>query len=488
MAVSLIIRGLFALDTELGIDEVYYLTYARYPDLSHFDHPPFVGWLIQLSTFNLKFSSELAIRFFPLLLGTFNIFLIFKIISGLANERAGLIGALMFSGSIYASLIAGVFIMPDSAMMTFILAAIWSMCAIVVSEARVRIYWIYFGIFVGMAMLSKVHSGFLWLGMILFILSKRPNWLTRVNLYLGGILTVAVISPIIVWNLQNDFASFAFHSNRVNEIREFHFDYLLQEILGGILYNGPFNWFMIVIAVSYMIRRRFAVSSSIDRLFLLTTLPLILVFIGVACWNKTLPHWSAPAFTLLIIPTAIFAERRMRRALILSLASVVLFLVAALIGDYVINNYSMADNAERIEKVGRKDFTLDMFGWKQAGDEFRELKVQLETEGRIQKDIPIIITRWFPGAHIDHYIARTYGSEVRAIGDLDDLHKYAWIEKDKAPLTKGGEAIFITTSHLYTDPMEQKSFTQQELLATIPIYKNGGIVEYFFVYKVRVVC
>jgi 4-amino-4-deoxy-L-arabinose transferase-like glycosyltransferase len=472
----------------LGIDEVYYLTYARYPDLSHFDHPPFVGLLIQLSTFNLKFSSELAIRFFPLLLGTFNIFLIFKIISGLANERAGLIGALMFSGSIYASLIAGVFIMPDSAMMTFILAAIWSMCAIVVSEARVRIYWIYFGIFVGMAMLSKVHSGFLWLGMILFILSKRPNWLTRMNLYLGGILTVAVISPIIVWNLQNDFASFAFHSNRVNEIREFHFDYLLQEILGGILYNGPFNWFMIVIAVSYMIRRRFAVSSSIDRLFLLTTLPLILVFIGVACWNKTLPHWSAPAFTLLIIPTAIFAERRMRRALILSLASVVLFIVAALIGDYVINNYSMADNAERIEKVGRKDFTLDMFGWKQAGDEFRELKVQLETEGRIQKDIPIIITRWFPGAHIDHYIARTYGSEVRAIGDLDDLHKYAWIEKDKAPLTKGGEAIFITTSHLYTDPMEQKSFTQQELLATIPIYKNGVIVEYFFVYKVSVVC
>ena len=65
---------------------------------------------------------------------------------------------------------------------------------------------------------------------------------------------------------------------------------------------------------------------------------------------------------------------------------------------------------------------------------------------------------------------------------------YAWIEKDKAPLTKGGEAIFITTSHLYTDPMEHKSFTQQELLATIPIYKNGGIVEYFFVYKVSVVC
>jgi hypothetical protein len=229
------------------------------------------------------------------------------------------------------------------------------------------------------------------------------------------------------------------------------------------------------------------VSSSIDRLFLLTTLPLILVFIGVACWNKTLPHWSAPAFTLLIIPTAIFAERRIRRALLLSLASVVLFLLAALLGDYVINNYSMADKAERIEKVGRKDFTLDMFGWRQAGEEFRELKVQLETEGKIQKDSPIIITRWFPGAHIDHYIATGSGSEVRALGDLDNLHKYVWIENGKVPLRMWSEAFFITTSHLYTDPMTQKLLTQQELLATIPIYKNGAVVEYFFVYKVMVV-
>jgi len=45
--VSLACRGFIAGMIELGNDEVYYLTYARFPDLSHFDHPPMVGLVIQ---------------------------------------------------------------------------------------------------------------------------------------------------------------------------------------------------------------------------------------------------------------------------------------------------------------------------------------------------------------------------------------------------------------------------------------------------------
>ncbi|HSG68384.1 MAG TPA: hypothetical protein VK994_06745, partial [Bacteroidales bacterium] len=54
---SLIVRGFLAAFLEFGNDEVYYWTYALYPDLSHFDHPPMVGFLIQLSTLDLLFDS-----------------------------------------------------------------------------------------------------------------------------------------------------------------------------------------------------------------------------------------------------------------------------------------------------------------------------------------------------------------------------------------------------------------------------------------------
>ena len=44
LAVSEIMRAFFAGFVELGNDEVYYLTYARFPALSHFDHPPMWAW------------------------------------------------------------------------------------------------------------------------------------------------------------------------------------------------------------------------------------------------------------------------------------------------------------------------------------------------------------------------------------------------------------------------------------------------------------
>ncbi|MCK9271867.1 MAG: hypothetical protein M0P50_15635, partial [Bacteroidales bacterium] len=49
---SVLLRGLLSWWLELGNDEVYYWTYARYPALSHFDHPPMVGFFIQAFSFN----------------------------------------------------------------------------------------------------------------------------------------------------------------------------------------------------------------------------------------------------------------------------------------------------------------------------------------------------------------------------------------------------------------------------------------------------
>ncbi|HCT70866.1 MAG TPA: glycosyl transferase, partial [Bacteroidales bacterium] len=57
--------------------EVYYINYALYPDLSHFDHPPMVGWLIQLFSLNLLFDSELFIRLGAVVAGTLNTWLMY---------------------------------------------------------------------------------------------------------------------------------------------------------------------------------------------------------------------------------------------------------------------------------------------------------------------------------------------------------------------------------------------------------------------------
>ena len=94
--VSAIIRAIIAQLIDFGNDEVYYWTYALYPALSHFDHPPMLGWLIQIFTFNLSFDSELFIRMGSIILGMANTWFIYIIAIKLKNHQAGLFTVFLY--------------------------------------------------------------------------------------------------------------------------------------------------------------------------------------------------------------------------------------------------------------------------------------------------------------------------------------------------------------------------------------------------------
>ncbi len=95
LAISFLCRSVIAALTELGNDEVYYWTYAAFPDWSHFDHPPLVGWIIQLFTMNLRVDSAFALRLPALVLGTFNTWMIYRLGVSLRNPRTGWYAALL---------------------------------------------------------------------------------------------------------------------------------------------------------------------------------------------------------------------------------------------------------------------------------------------------------------------------------------------------------------------------------------------------------
>lgn len=121
---SLIIRAISSLLVELGNDEVNYWLYAVYPDLSHFDHPPMIGDLINIFTLNLTFQSEFFIRLASIIIGVINTILIFLIARKLKDETAGFYSALLYNASIYCFVIAGIFIMPDTPLILFWLITI----------------------------------------------------------------------------------------------------------------------------------------------------------------------------------------------------------------------------------------------------------------------------------------------------------------------------------------------------------------------------
>ena len=119
IAFSTTVRLILGDNLQLGNDEVYYWTYAKYPDWSHFDHPPMVGFLIQLFTFDLYFHSELALRLGTIILGSVSTYLIFLIGKEIYDEASGLIASILYTISTYGFIISGLFIMPDAPLVFF---------------------------------------------------------------------------------------------------------------------------------------------------------------------------------------------------------------------------------------------------------------------------------------------------------------------------------------------------------------------------------
>ena len=190
LVISVLVRGFLAAFIEFGNDEVYYWTYAMYPDWSHFDHPGMVGWIMQIFSLNLLFHSEFALRLSSIIFMTLDTFIIYKIGCLVKNKLAGFYAALLYTASFYCFVITGVFIMPDTPLMLFTLRAIGCFLSAFRGEAEKSVkHYVLAGLFTGLALLSKYSAGFIWVGVGLYILLYDRKQLKNKYLYLSILIS-----------------------------------------------------------------------------------------------------------------------------------------------------------------------------------------------------------------------------------------------------------------------------------------------------------
>ncbi len=495
---SVVVRAFFAWILELENDEVYYWTYAVYPDWSHFDHPPMVGWMMRLFSMNLHFTGELFLRMSAVLLGGVNTYLIYLIGKHLDGRLAGLYAAMLYNTSVYCFVIAGIFILPDTPQLFFWLAALWFLLTALPADnidKQAKKRMLLAGFFIGLAMLSKYTSVFLWAGAGLYILFYNRKWLSSPALYFSKLITLLLFLPVIIWNVQNHFISFTFHSRRVSFWGDgLRPDYFFTELFGEILYNNPVNFVIIVLALFALWRRKFRMNPEQRKILLLTGLPLIMLFLFFALFRRTLPHWTGPAYLGLTLIAAVWLAEKTKRSGrnilfpgAIVAAAVLLLLTLSLGLTEIRYGIFTASREENPENLGHNDFTLDMYGWRQFSDKFSALYRADVRSGNIDKDAPVLSYRWFPAAHLDYYVAYPNHIDLLVFGDLEKIHKYAWINRQRKPLQPGMDAWFITPSRDFKAP--QPLFGQYfETIGQpdiIRIYKGKKHVENFFVYKLR---
>ena len=498
IVISTSIRLFLAAALELGNDEVYYWTYALYPDLSHFDHPPMVGLVIKLFTLNGLLKDDFFMRLGPIVFSALNTWLIFVLVRKISDERAGLYAAILYNSSIYFSIISGFAIIPDAPLILFWLLSLTLIVDVLPAykiDREARWKMILFGVYAGLAILSKYQGVFIWLGALLFIFIYNRKWLMDYSLYIAGLTSLIILSPIVLWNFQNDFITFSFHGERVAPAFGIRLDYLGRELLGQIAYQNPLNFIVFIPMGIALLKRESFMDPHLKWILILNGLPLWLTFTGFSLFRSTLPHWTGPSFLPVIMIAAMYWSSRFKEIGVTSrmlwpvrilLPSYFLIAVLAL-AVYLVNHSPFHFGKDDSVLMGENDFTQDMYGWREIGNSFRQIADEEEKRGKMPYNAGVISFRWFPGAHLDFYAAYPANRDLFLIGSLTDIHKYAWINEARGSLIKGRDYYYIAPSNYYRDPHKifEHYFNRIEAIDTIKIERGGEIMRYAFMFRMK---
>jgi 4-amino-4-deoxy-L-arabinose transferase-like glycosyltransferase len=490
---SSLLRIWVAASLELGNDEVYYQTYAQQLQWNYFDHPPMVAVLIRIFTLNLYFQNEFFIRLGSILCAAAGTWLIFLIGRNIQQERTGWIAAFLYNTSFYTSIIAGTFILPDSPQVLFWLMSMYLMIRTLeypTANKKQSVYFILLGIGIGLCIMSKIHGVFLWLGFGAYIIFHRRDLLKLPMLWISGIISIGIIYPIYYWNQLNHFITYNYHQGRI------HFlgsgpdpDQLLQQVLGSVFYSNPVNFVIYILAITAILKGKMTILPKVYPLLLWLSLPLILVLLWTSLFNETLPHWSGPAYLSLMLLAACWLDEKTNGAVYSKwLRTAGWFYVGVVvIGVTGIHYLPFRIGSTEEKNLGKGDITLDMDGWHSFAIRFDSLYRSDVANNLMKENATIISDYWFPAGHLDHYCGIPYHHNLLAVGPVNDIHHFAWLNQRRPRLKRGSDAYFIYPSNYYGPPKAslKSDFALVEDSLSIPQIRSGNPVRNFVVYRMH---
>ncbi len=290
-----VLRLLLAPFVGLGVDEAHYVLYALNLDLSYFDHPPLVGWVQYIFT-SIFGTNEFGARVAAILIGFVTSLFVYKLIFEINhNKNEAFIAVLALHASFLFNALF-LMLMPDTLLFLLILPTIF---AVIKLEKESSLHnWILLGTLLGLAGLAK-YTAVLFVAPIIlyFIIKKRYELFYTPKIIPAVLIALIIISPVLIWNIQNDWSSFAYQSEHVVGENRINWSAFFSSIAAQF---AAYNPFLFPLAFYGLYK---ALISKNDTLFLtaLFGLVFILFFTYASLYKTALPHWSA-LFYLLFIP------------------------------------------------------------------------------------------------------------------------------------------------------------------------------------------
>jgi undecaprenyl-diphosphatase len=309
---------------QLVPDEAYYWVWTRHLSLSYFDHPPLCSWLIWLST-SLLGQTEFAVRLPAALLSLASIPVLMLASRAInADKRIQyLVGNLMLLSP--ATVLLGILTTPDSPAWFFgcaaITAAVW---AAQTRDANSGL-WLLFGLLLGLAGLSKYTAALIGVSVFIALLTTpdRRVHVFRPWFWLAAILSAAVVSPVLIWNLRHGWPSIQFQmkhgfgSDDIGIVRG------VSEYLGGqFALWTPVLFILSAFAIARALRHYPALSGPIHILICCFVIPFAM-FLYSSSRHRVEINWPLLVYGPLGIITVLYVSLepgRRRRAIAVGIA------------------------------------------------------------------------------------------------------------------------------------------------------------------------
>ncbi len=417
-----VIRLLLAPHVGLGVDEAHYLLYAMHLDLSYFDHPPLVGWVQALFT-SIFGSGEFGTRTSAIFVGFLVSIFLYKFTYMIhKSTHEAFVAVLALHGTFIFNALF-MMLMPDTLLFLFIIPIIFSVIAVQNSGSIKS--WLLLGLLLGLAGLSKYTAILFIPPIILYILLKRRYdllYTPKLLLTLG--VAILVISPVLIWNIQNNWLSFTYQSEHVIGAKHINWQGFIKSISAQFFAYNPF----LMPLAFYGLYKSFTSKNDTLLLSALFGLVLILFFTYASLYKSALPHWSA-LFYLLFIPigTLFFLEKSTK------------FITFAVGIGLLLSTFAYIELRYKIITFPKyKSIHRDIYGFdtimQKANEEIKESSKEV-----------LGVTNWTLASRAIYY-NRNYPSKVYLI---DKRHDQFDLWEKNMPI--GKDVIFINTHFFHKD-------------------------------------
>ncbi len=284
--------------------ESYYWTYAQHPDLSYYDHPPMVAWLILVGT-RVFGDGALGIRFGTWLCGMLTAALGLALLRHLGLSTRGRSAWLVLLLCVPILVMTHFLANPDAPLVCAWVATL--LCLWRARSGDLR-WWLLAGFAAGCALLSKYTAAFLLPGGVVVLLadSRMRAQLRRPGPWLAVVIAALVFSPVVIWNVVHDFESFRFQTEGRFSRATLRMKWFWDFLGGQSLVFNPILALALPWPLLFLARR---VRHDVRAVWLLAfSLPMVLTFLVLSFTMQIKVNWLAPVAATAALGVAVWWE------------------------------------------------------------------------------------------------------------------------------------------------------------------------------------